>query len=417
MGQSSKKIAVTGMGSICGLGNNLGDIWQGLIDGKSGISNVDKIDLSEMPTKFGGIVKDFQISEKILSPKDVKRYDDFLLFILNASAEAYTDCGIVDSDYQKDKIGCILGVGMGGFPMIEKTHEIYMAKGQRRVSPFFIPGVIPNMSSGLVSIYLGLHGINYSISSACASSAHAISAACYEIQSGRHDVMVTGGGEGAISYLAYAGFSSMKALSRRNENPEMASRPFDKDRDGFVIGEGAGVLVLEELERAKARGAKIYATIEGHGASSDAYHITAPHPEGIGAIISMEKCIKDAGISPEQIGYINAHGTSTPLGDIAETTAIKKVFGDCAKNINISSSKSMTGHLLGGAGGLETIICIKAMMEGIIPPTINLDNQDPACDLNYTPNVHVKRDIPYALNNSFGFGGTNSTLILKNPNL
>ena len=411
----TKTVAITGLGTICGLGHDVDSVWSGLLAGRSGISAIERLNLADFTTRIGGEVKNFTISQELLSAKDAPRYDHFLHFILHATGEAWKDAKLADAPYSKQRMACIFGVGMGGFPMLEETHRIYMEKGARRISPFFIPGVIPNMSSGLVSLTFGLKGANYSISSACASSAHAISAAAQEIMLGRHDVVITGGGEGAISYLAYGGFCSMKALSRRNEDPTKASRPFDKDRDGFVIGEGAGVIILEDYEKARARGAKIYALVVGHGATSDAFHITAPHPEGEGAVASMRQSLEDAGISHQQIDYINAHGTSTPLGDIAETKSIKQVFGQDASKVNISSTKSMTGHLLGGAGGLETLVCAKAIYHGEIPPTINIENPDPECDLNYTANQSVKKKIRYALNNSFGFGGTNSSLVLKHP--
>lgn len=415
MSSNSRRVAVTGLGAICGVGHNVADIWAALMRGQSGISLIERINLSEFSTKIGGEIKNFTIAPHLLSPKDAPRYDHFLHFILHATDEAYKDAKLDSSPYSKTRMACIFGVGMGGFPMIEETHKTFMEKGPRRISPFFIPGVIPNMSSGLVSLQFGIKGVNYSISSACASSAHAISAAAQEIMLGRHDVVITGGGEGALSYLSYGGFCSMKALSRRNDEPTLASRPFDKDRDGFVMGEGAGVLILEDYDKAKARGAKIYALVVGHGASSDAYHITAPHPEGEGAITSMKQCLADAGVAGDVVDYVNAHGTSTPLGDIAETKSLKHVFADHAYKLNVSSTKSMTGHLLGGAGGLESLICVKAIERGEIPPTINLMNPDPECDLNYTANTGIKKSIRYALNNSFGFGGTNSTLLLKHP--
>lgn len=313
-------------------------------------------------------------------------------------------------------IGSILGTGLGGFPSIEDTVRVYDAKGPRRVSPFFIPSFIPNMATGKISMLYNFKGINYATSSACASAGHAISAAANEIMLGRQDAILTGGSEAVISGLTISGFNSMKALSRWNDRPEQASRPFDKDRNGFVIGEGAGVLMLENLEKAQARGATILAELVGHASTADAYHITAPHPEGAGTIPCMLQALQFSGIKPEDIDYINAHGTSTPAGDIAETNAIKNTFKDHAYNLHVSSTKSMTGHLLGAAGGLESVFCIKALTDQIIPPTINLDQQDPDCDLNYVANTALKKELNYVLNNSFGFGGTNSTLIFKKFN-
>ncbi len=408
-----KRVAITGMGTICGLGHSLDETWDALIQGRSGISNIEGIPCEDLPVKIAGEVKNFTIDPEILSEKSATRNDKFIHYALHATVEALKQANLDKTTYPATKIGTILGVAMGGFPLIENTIKEYTEKNNKRVSPFFIPSVIPNMASGLISITQGFEGVNLTVASACASSSHAITAAAQEIMLGKQDAVVTGGTEAILCPAAILGFDRMKALSRNNDNPKEASRPFDKDRNGFVIGEGAGILILENLEKAKARGATIFAEIIGHGASSDAAHITAPHPEGKGAIACMKQAIANANISPEDISYINAHGTSTGLGDMAETTAIKTVFAENAKNINISSTKSMTGHLLGAAGGLETIFCTKAIYEGVIPPTINLDNQDPNCDLNYTANKAIKKDIEYAMNNSFGFGGTNSCLILK----
>ncbi|MBT3235355.1 MAG: beta-ketoacyl-ACP synthase II [Bdellovibrionales bacterium] len=411
-----RRVAITGMGAICGLGHDLKTIWQGITEGRSGIDSIQSDHLTDiLPIKIAGEVRNFTISEEIIAAKESARFDRFIHFALQAAFEATADAGATTQNklYPFSRMGTILGVGMGGLPAIENAKEIFDQKGPRRVSPFFIPAIIPSMNAGLASIKLGLGGVNYSISSACASASHAISAAYDEIALGRHDLMVTGGSEGAISNLSVSGFASMKALSKNHEHPQQASRPFDIKRDGFVMGEGAGVLVLEDLEKAEARGAKIYAEVIGHGSSSDAYHITAPSPEGEGALCCMRKAVEYAGIPLEAIGYINAHGTSTPLGDIAETKAIKKCFGDHAKKISISSTKSMTGHLLGAAGGVETIFSALALYHEIIPPTINLLDPDPECDLDYTANHAAKQSIEYALNNSFGFGGTNSSLILK----
>ena len=408
------RVAITGMGMINGLGHTLNEVWGNAIEGKSGVSKIEQMDASLLGTQIAGEVKNFTIAEDVLSAKEAPRYDRFIHFAMHSTNEALKHAGLLDNDvYPKHKMGCIVGVGIGGFPEIESTAHTLFDKGPKRVSPFFIPAIIPNMTSGLISIRFGLEGLNYSVSSACASAAHAITAASYEIMFGRQDVMVSGGSEAVVCSLTMAGFGNMKALSKRNDEPEKASRPFDVDRDGFILGEGAGIVVLENYEKAVARGATIYAEIVGHGATSDAYHITAPHPDGDGAYRSMMMAVENAGIPFDQIDYVNAHGTSTGLGDIGETKAIKKTFGDHAYKLHVSSTKSMTGHLLGAAGGIETIFCAMALHTGIIPPTINLVNQDPECDLNYVPNKAIKKDLRYALNNSFGFGGTNSSLVLK----
>ncbi|MBF0359549.1 MAG: beta-ketoacyl-ACP synthase II [Oligoflexia bacterium] len=409
-----KRVAITGIGAICGLGSNVNDIWARAIEGRSGISNFSNFDLKDLPVKFGGEVKDFTVSSDLIAEKDQKKFDRFVHFAIHSCEEAIKDAKLFDGDFfQKERIGVIMGVGMGGFPHIEQTCMGYLEGGHRKVSPFFIPAVIPNMTSGLISIRHGFKGVNYSISSACASSGHAIMAAAHEIMLGHHDVVITGGAEAVLSYLPISGFANMKAISKRNDEPEKASRPFDKDRDGFVIGEGAGVLVLEDMERAILRGARIYAELVGMAATSDAHHTTAPHPEGEGAISCMSKALYSADLAAKRIDYINAHGTATPLGDVAETNAIKNVFKEHAYKVSISATKSMIGHLLGAAGAIESIFCILAMKDGIIPPTINLDTADPQCDLNYVPNKAERKVVNYSLNNSFGFGGTNSCLIFK----
>lgn len=411
-----KRVAITGMGIACGLGHNLKEVWANVLEGKPGISLIEQINTEHLSVKIAGEIKNFQLSDDILPEKEHARYDRFIHLGLHSTQEALTHAGLSKDDWQgyaPEKVGCVLGVGMGGFPFIEAQHKVYMEKGPRRISPFFIPSIIPNMASGLISIQNGMKGINYTIASACASAAHAIATAAMEIQTGRQDVMITGGTESVISDMTITGFANMKALSRRNDDPGKASRPFDTGRDGFVMGEGAGILILEDYDKAKARGATIYAEVVGNGSSSDAYHITAPHPEGLGACQAMQSSLDMAGIKPEQVGYINAHGTSTPLGDIGETNAIKKTFGDHAYNLHVSSTKSMTGHLLGAAGGIESVFCTMALHTGNLPPTINLENQDPECDLNYVPNKSISKTVDYALNNSFGFGGTNCSLILK----
>lgn len=414
-GRKLNRVAITGMGMINGLGHNLKEVWANALEGKSGVSLIEQMDTELLTTKFAGEVKNFEIAADILDAKEAAKYDRFVHFAMHSTHEALTDAGLMveNRPYPMERMGCILGVGIGGFPEIERTAKTMFDKGPRRVSPFFIPAIIPNMPSGVVTIRYGLGGLNYAIASACASAAHALTAASYEIMFGRQDVMVSGGAEAVVCSLTMAGFGNMKALSKRNDDPATASRPYDADRDGFVLGEGAGILILENYDKAVARGAKIYAEIVGHGATSDAHHITAPHPEGDGASRSMKMAIDDAGVDVSVVGYVNSHGTSTPLGDIGELRAIKKTFGDHAYKLNVSSTKSMTGHLLGAAGGIETIFCAMALHTGMIPPTINVQNLDPECDLDITANKAVKKDIQYALNNSFGFGGTNSSLLLK----
>ncbi len=408
-----QRVAVTGIGAICGLGNTLEEIWANAIAGKPGISTIERQDTSAWPVTFAGEVKNFKLSEELMPLKEQDRFDLFNQYALHAGDEAIRQAGLTKDSYEASRIGVVLGTGLGGFPHIEMHHKTFLEKGARRVSPFFIPSVIPNMAPGLMAIHYGFRGVNYSTASACASSAHAIGTAAMEIMLGRQDAVVTGGTEAVITPYTIAGFASMKALSKRNEEPARASRPFDVGRDGFIMGEGAGIIVLENYEKAKARGARIIAEVVGWGATNDAYHITSPHPEGEGTVPCMQQALTQAGVAKELVGYINAHGTSTPVGDVAETNAIKRVFGDHAKKLAVSSTKSMTGHLLGAAGGLESIFCIKALETGILPPTINLENQDPACDLDYVANKSRKVDIQYALNNSFGFGGTNSSTLFK----
>ena len=414
MTRSNRYVAITGMGAICGLGHNLKDIWKGVSQGNSGLSRIESVVVDDLPVQIAGEVKNFQMPDDVLHPREHSRYDNFIHFALHSAHEAWEHSGLkANSFYAKEDIGCILGVGIGGFRFIENNYDVLKNKGPRRIPPFFIPGLIPNMASGLISIKLGLRGVSYTLSSACASAGHAISAACDEIMSRRHKVVITGGAESTISRLPLVGFSNMKALSKCNSSPKEASRPFDIERDGFVMGEGAGVMVLEDGQQAKERGAVIYAEIRGSGMTSDAYHISAPDPDGMHTSRCMKMAMDSAGVKKEQIGYINAHGTSTPLGDIAETRAIKKAFGDHAKNLQISSTKSMVGHLLGAAGGIETIFTAMALHHELLPPTINLIQQDPECDLDYIPLKARKASIEYALNNSFGFGGTNSSVLLK----
>jgi 3-oxoacyl-[acyl-carrier-protein] synthase II len=407
------RVAVTGLGAICSIGHHVDEIWRNALEGKSGVATLDRFPTKDIPVTFAGFVKDFKLNEKLMELKDQERFDLFNQFALHATDEALAQSGLEKTTYESHRIGVILGTGLGGFNHIESNHKTFLEKGARRVSPFFIPSIIPNMPGGLISIHFGFTGVNFAVASACASSAHALELAAMEIMIGRQDAVITGGTEAVITPFTLSGFASMKALSKRNEDPQKASRPFDKERDGFVMGEGAGIIVLENYEKAKARGAHIIAEIVGFGSSADAYHFTAPHPEGLGARQCMIQALEMAKLSKEKIGYINAHGTSTPLGDIAETNAIKKVFENHAYKLAVSSTKSMTGHLLGAAGGLESIFCIKALQTGVVPPTINQLQADPQCDLNYVPNQPQKISPEFALNNSFGFGGTNSSTIFK----
>lgn len=406
------RVVITGMGCISPLGNSVKETWENLVAGKSGAGPITKFDASTFPTRVAAEVKNFN-PEEYVDKKDVKKYDLFCFYALAAAKEAMEQAGLADNNFNHERAGCCIGAGIGGFKVIEDTQSAYLAGGYKKVSPFFIPGVIINIANGLVSIKYSLKGPNVSMVTACATGTHSIGDAARIIERGDADMMVAGGVEAAITPLAVAGFTNMRALTRRNDEPEKASRPFDKDRDGFLIGEGGGILVLESLEHAKARGAKILGEIVGYGMSSDAYHVTLPASDGNGARRCMEAAIKDAGITPDKIGYINTHGTSTPAGDVLETKAIKDVFGSSAKTVKISSTKSMTGHLLGAAGAVEGIITMMAVNEGVVPPTINIENQDEQCDLDYTPNKAVKHEMEYGLSNSFGFGGTNASLVFK----
>ena len=408
MKQLHRRVVVTGLGILSPIGNNVDDAWNSCIEGKSGITTVD-IGLANNPVKIGGRLKDFN-PENFLDSKEIRRIDPFIQYGIIAANQSIEHSGILDSNIDLKKVGVNFGAGIGGIDTIEKNKILLEEKGYKKVSPFFVPGSIVNMISGLVSIKHGFMGPNTSVVTACSTGNHCIGTAARSISCGEADVMIAGGAEMASTPLSVAGFISARALSM-NSNPEAASRPWDKDRDGFVLSDGAGSLVLEEFEHAKSRGATIHAEIIGFGTSSDAYHMTAPPEDGRGAALAMSNAINDAEIDTSEIDYINAHGTSTPLGDIAETVALKKVFGSDVPQI--SSTKSMTGHTLGAAGAIESIFCIKAINEGIIPPTINLDNPDPLCDLNFTPLVSSEKKVEVAMNNSFGFGGTNSTLVFK----
>lgn len=408
MKQLHRRVVVTGLGILSPIGNNVDDAWNSCIEGKSGITTVD-IGLANNPVKIGGRLKDFN-PENFLDSKEIRRIDPFIQYGIIAANQSIEHSGILDSNIDLTKVGVNFGAGIGGIDTIEKNKILLEEKGYKKVSPFFVPGSIVNMISGLVSIKHGFMGPNTSVVTACSTGNHCIGTAARSISCGEADVMIAGGAEMASTPLSVAGFISARALSM-NSNPEAASRPWDNDRDGFVLSDGAGSLVLEEFEHAKSRGATIHAEIIGFGTSSDAYHMTAPPEDGRGAALAMSNAINDAEIDTSEIDYINAHGTSTPLGDIAETVALKKVFGTDVPQI--SSTKSMTGHTLGAAGAIESIFCIKAINEGIIPPTINLDNPDPLCDLNFTPLVSSEKKVEVAMNNSFGFGGTNSTLVFK----
>ncbi len=407
-----RRVVITGLGMISPIGIGVEESWNAAVEGKVGIGPITQFDASTYPVRIAGEVKGFDPAQYI-DAKEIKKMDRFIHFAMAASMMAHEDSGLKITPENAERVGVIIGSGIGGLHSIEHYHSILLEKGHRRVSPFFIPMLIINLASGNVSIHLGAKGPNSSVVTACATGSHAIGEAFRIIERGEADVMFAGGAEAVICPLAVAGFAAMKALSTRNEEPEKASRPFDSGRDGFVMGEGTGVLVVESLESALARNAKIYAEIIGYGMSGDAYHISSPAPEGEGAARCMKASLKDAGIEPEKVGYINAHGTSTKYGDELETMAIKKVFGEHAYKLCVSSTKSMTGHLLGAAGGVEAIFSILSMVKGTVLPTVNLENPDPECDLDYVPNTARKLNIDYAMSNSFGFGGTNACLVFK----
>ncbi|MFL6264392.1 MAG: beta-ketoacyl-ACP synthase II [Thermoanaerobaculia bacterium] len=407
-----RRVALTGVGLISPLGVGTAVNWQALLAGKSGIGLITRFDTTEYPAKIAGEVKGFNPLDYV-DKKEVKKSDIFIHFALAASRFALEDSGLRIDEGNAARVGVVIGSGIGGLPLIEATHKTLLEKGPSRVSPFFIPGQIVNMAAGQVSIHHGARGPNTSPATACTTGLHAIGDAYRFIQADEADAMIAGGTEAVITPLAMAGFCAMRALSTRNGEPEKASRPWDAHRDGFVMGEGCGIVILEEWEHARRRGAPIYAEVVGYGMSADAYHISAPHPEGEGAVRVMRAALRDAGLVPEQIGYINAHGTSTPLGDLSEVRAIKTVFGDHAYKLAVSSTKSCTGHLLGAAGGLETGILALAVRDQILPPTINLDEPGEGCDLDFVPHTPRKVDLEYAASNSFGFGGTNASIILK----
>ncbi len=407
-----RRVVITGVGLVTPLGIGVEKTWKALCAGTSGIGKITRFDTTHHVTKIAGEVKDFH-NEDFLPAKEARRTEPFIAYAIAATRMAIEDSGLVINNSNGNRVGVITGCGLGGLDIMERTILTVEKRGPKRVTPFFIPYMIGNMAAGMISIHFGAKGPNSSIATACAAGAHAIGDAFKAIQTGAADAMITGGVEAVITTTCIAGFNAMKALSTRNDAPEKASRPFDRDRDGFVIGEGSGILILEALENAVKRGAHIYAELSGLGMSGDGYHITSPSPDGDGAVRCMEAAIKDAGITYDMIEYINAHGTSTPLNDLYETRAVKTVFKDAAKKLAISSTKSMTGHLLGGAGGIETVFTALTIHDGIIPPTINHDVPGEECDLDYVPNVARKKEVNVAMTNSFGFGGTNASLILK----
>jgi 3-oxoacyl-[acyl-carrier-protein] synthase II len=407
-----RRVVITGLGMVTPLGTGVEKNWESLCAGKSVIGPVTKFDTTDFKSKIAAEVTDFNAAD-FMGKQHIRRFDIFIHYGIASARMAMEDSGLKITPDNCKKIGCLTGSGLGGLPMIESFHKILLEKGPERVSPFFIPGIIPNMLPGQIAIEFGAQGPNSSIETACAASSHAVGESFRFIQDGIADAMITGGSEAVITPLGFAGFCAMNALSTRNNEPQKASRPFDKDRDGFIMGEGSGILIIEELNHALERGAKIYAEIAGYGLSGDAYHISAPHPDGDGAVSCMSMAIESAGLKPEDVDYINAHGTSTQLNDLSETKAVKKLFGEHAYKLAISSTKSMTGHLLGGTGGVEAIYSALTIKNGIIPPTINYETPDPECDLDYVPNVARKAMVKVAMSNSFGFGGTNASVLFK----
>jgi 3-oxoacyl-[acyl-carrier-protein] synthase II len=414
MRMEKRRVVVTGIGAVTPLGNDAETTWNNIIEGVSGIGPVTRLNADDFPAKVAAEVKEFNV-ENFIDKKDARKMDRFTHYAVAASLMAVKDSGLEINDENAPRVGVWIGSGIGGMETFEQQHETFMNRGYRRVSPFFVPMMIPDMATGQVSITLGARGFNSCTVTACATGTNSIGDAFKVIQRGDADVMVTGGAEAPITKMSFAGFCANTALST-NQDPQKASRPFDKNRDGFVMGEGSGIVVLEELEHALARGAKIYAEIVGYGATGDAYHITAPAPEGEGGARAMKMALDDAGLSPEEIGYINAHGTSTEYNDKYETMAIKAVFGEHAYKLAVSSTKSMTGHLLGAAGGIEAIFTVLALQEGILPPTINLDSPDPECDLDYVANEARRQDVNAAISNSLGFGGHNATIAFRKYN-
>ncbi len=407
-----RRVVITGLGIVSPVGNSVEQAWQNILAGRSGIARITRFDVSTFPVQIGGEVKDFDIGD-YLSPKEARRMDTFIHYGMAAGIQAIKDAGLEAHPANAERIGVAIGSGIGGLPLIEETRDEFIKSGVRKISPFFVPGSIINMISGNLSIMYGYKGPNIALVSACSTGTHSIGDAGRLIEYGDADIMIAGGAEATISPLGMGGFCAARALSTRNDDPTTASRPWDRDRDGFVLGEGAGVLVLEEYEHAKARGARIYGELVGYGMSADANHMTAPCEDGSGASRCMLAAIRNAGMNPEDIQYVNAHGTSTPLGDKAETTAVKRAFGDHAKKLVVNSTKSMTGHLLGAAGGIEAVFSTLAIYNQVSPPTINLFNQDELCDLDYCANEARQMKIDAALSNSFGFGGTNGTVVFR----
>lgn len=411
----SRRVVVTGLGPVAPIGVGKENYWKALCEGKSGISEITLFDAKDFPVRIGGEIDDFDVAD-FIEPAKSRKMDRFTHFAIAAAKLALDDADFTITDKNANQVGVIVGSGIGGLKTLEDQHKVLLEKGPRRVNPFLVPMMICNLAAGQISIFFGAKGPNSCVVTACATSAHAIGDAYELIKRGAAEVCIAGGSEAPITPLGVAGFCAARALSKRNDEPTKASRPFDKDRDGFVMGEGAGVVILEELENALKRGAHIYCEVAGYGMTGDAYHITAPDPQGKGAARAMEEALKENGIKPKEVDYINAHGTSTPYNDEFETLAIKKVFGDHAYKLLVSSTKSMIGHLLGAAGGIEFIACALAIENGTVPPTINLDNPDPLCDLNYVPHKAVRQEIKVALSNSLGFGGHNATLAIKKLN-
>ena len=409
---SRRRVVVTGLGIVCPVGNSVKEAWSNIRAGKSGITRITRFDASLFASQIAGEVKNFDVST-VLSAKEARRVDVFIHYGIAAAAEAIKDAGLEANPKNAERIGVNVGSGIGGLPLIEETHRALLEGGPRKISPFFIPGAIINMISGNVSIMYGFKGPSLAMVTACTTANHCIGDSTRLIEYGDADIMLAGGSEGCICALGVGGFSAARALSTRNDDPATASRPWEIDRDGFVLGEGAGVVVLEELEHAKARGAHIYCELAGYGVSADAHHITAPCEDGEGAARGMHNALHNAGVNADEVDYVNAHGTSTPLGDLAETIAVKRCFGDHAKKLAVSSTKSSTGHLLGAAGAIEAVFTVMGMKDGVAPPTINMLNQDPKCDLDYVPNTAREMKIRVALSNSFGFGGTNGTLVFR----
>ena len=409
---SRRRVVITGLGIVSPVGNDVSTAWANLVAGRSGIGTITRFDASAFASQIAGEVRDFDIGQ-YLPAKEARHFDTFIHYGIAAGVQALRDAGLQIDDSNADRIGTVVGSGIGGLPLIEENHADYTKRGPRRISPFFVPGSIVNMVSGQLSIMLGLRGPSFAVVSACTTGTHSIGEAGRLIEYGDADMMLAGGSESTISPLGVGGFAAMRALSTRNDDPQAASRPFDRDCDGFVLGEGAGVLVLEEYEHARRRGARIYAELAGYGMSSDAFHMSAPSDDGAGPARGMLNALRNAGVNPGEVSYLNGHATSTPLGDIAETRSIRRAFGDAANHLVVNSTKSMTGHLLGAAGGIEAVFTALAVHHQVSPPTINIVNQDPLCDLDYCANAARDMRIEVAMSNSFGFGGTNGTLVMR----